>query len=57
MFELDLLEYFEIGHIMKRDCNISLTEYNAMLPWHREVYIQLIKRDQQADATRQRGGR
>ncbi len=54
MFELDLMEYFEIGHILNRDCNISLTEYNAMLPWYREVQIQLIKRDQQAELARQK---
>jgi len=57
MFELELIEYFEIGHILKRDCDITLTEYNAMLPWHREVYTTLIKRDQQAEAQRQTGRR
>lgn len=55
MFDLSLLDYFEIGHIFKRDNNISLSEYNAMLPWHREVYISFIKRDQAAEAQRQKG--
>ena len=56
MFELDLMDYFEIGHIFKRDCNIPLTEYNAMLPWHREVHIALVKRDQIAEQQRQQRG-
>lgn len=31
-----------------------MTEYNAMLPWHLDVELSLIKRDQEEEAERAR---
>lgn len=47
MFDKSLLDFFELSHILRRDHNISLTEYNQMLPWHLDVYLSLIRRDQE----------
>jgi len=40
-----LFSYFETGHFLKEHGNISLEEYNAMLPWHLDANLSLMKRD------------
>lgn len=52
MFEgKSLMSYFEIGHILCEGHNINSTEYNAMLPWHLDVKLALIRRDQDEKKT------
>lgn len=47
MFEgRDLMEYFRLQHLLK-DKGISITEYNAMLPWTLDVEISLMRLDQE----------
>ena len=48
----DLLTYFEIQHILMESGKISMTEYNAMLPWHLDIELSLIKKDQAEKAER-----
>ena len=46
MFEgKGMMDYFEIGHQLSEKNNLSLTEYNAMLPWHLSIKVALIARD------------
>lgn len=49
----DLLSYHETLHIMTKH-GLSITEVNSMLPWHLDVKIQLILRDQQEANERKR---
>lgn len=48
MFDMDLLTYFELGHSLRAHHNISMTEYNAMMPWHRDINVELIKQEIEA---------
>lgn len=48
MFEgRSLMEYFELQHLLKEKGNISITEFNAMLPWTLDVELSLMRRDQE----------
>jgi len=52
------MEYFELQHLLKKSGNISITEFNAMLPWTLDVELQLMRKDQEAkrnQASLQRG--
>ena len=50
MFEgRSLVSYYEIAHILKKDYNISFTEYNMMLPYGLEAELMLIRRDLQEE--------
>lgn len=42
----NMMSYHETMHIMSKN-GLSLTEYNAMLPWHLDVKIQFILKDQE----------
>lgn len=50
----DLMSYHETLHIMSKH-GVSLSEVTAMLPWHLDVRLQLILRDQEeANARKQK---
>ncbi|BAU40015.1 hypothetical protein [Ralstonia phage RSP15] len=43
-----LESYFRLAHELRERHNISLTEYNAMVPWHLGVYVDLIYEELEA---------
>lgn len=45
--EKQLLDYFELGKILREEHDVSMSEYNMMLPWHLDVELSLIRRDQE----------
>lgn len=48
MFEgKTLMSYFEVGHLLSEKHSVTLTEYNSMLPWHIDVKLSLMRRDQE----------
>lgn len=44
---MDLLSYFETQHILLKSGSMSMTEYNALIPWQLDVILSLMKRDQE----------
>ena len=53
MFEgKDLLQYFEIGHALRTRHSLSLTEYNALIPWHLDVMLSQIHNDMEESKQR-----
>lgn len=42
-----LESYFRLSHELRERHNISLTEYNSMIPWHLGVYVDLIYEEMQ----------
>lgn len=57
MFERNLFEYFETGNLLAQLFGISMTEYNAMMPWHLFVYLTLIRNEQEKKRDRALQGR
>lgn len=48
MFEgRSLIHYFEFQHLLRETGKMSITEFNAMLPWTFDVEFALMKRDQE----------
>ncbi len=43
MFDIDLITYFNLGQTLCKQQGITLTEYNQMMVWHRDVHVELIK--------------
>lgn len=43
MFDVDLVTYFTLGQALCKHQGITLTEYNQMMVWHRDVHVELIK--------------
>lgn len=56
MFEgKGLMEYFELMHLI-REKGISITEYNALVPWMLDVELSLMRRDQEAEKRKPQTG-
>ena len=47
MFEMEWIDYFELSNTLRTHSNMSLTEFNALAPWHLEIYLALIRREQE----------
>ncbi len=41
------MDYFELQHLLKESGKMSITEYNAMLPWTLDVEFALMRRAQE----------
>ncbi len=57
MFEgKSLLEYFRLQHLLTgKNGRMSITEYNALLPWMLDVEVSMIQQDQEEEKNRRRG--
>lgn len=53
MIHMDLENYFRLNFALMQYHKYSLTEIEAMIPWEREIYVELLKQHLEEEKLKQ----